>query len=123
MASQLGTPEPELRTRVELGEGASLEAAITPPPASSVKLAVVCHPWGKLGGCMDDGVVRTVSRALALGGIGVCRFNFRGVGESTGSSGYTGNEQVHERDIGRAFWSRARIALRDVRQLFFIYLF
>ena len=82
----------ELRTFIDVGDGASLEAAITPPGPSSSRLAVVCHPWGKLGGCMDDGIVRTIARALAADGVGTCRFNFRGVGASSGSSGYTGGQ-------------------------------
>ena len=39
---------------------------------------------------MDDGVVLTISSALVNEGLGVCRFNFRGVGRSTGSSAFTG---------------------------------
>ena len=92
LAPGLAAMNPELRTFIDVGDGATLEAAITPPGPSSARLAVVCHPWGKLGGCMDDGVVRTIARALAADGVGTCRFNFRGVGASSGSSGYTGGQ-------------------------------
>lgn len=52
--------------------GAELEAAITPGSRQGWA-AVVCHPWGKLGGDMDNPVVITLKNALARRGFTVCR--------------------------------------------------
>lgn len=46
---------------------------------------VICHPDPRMLGTMDDTVVMACVRALVGRGIAVLRFNFRGVGGSTGS--------------------------------------
>lgn len=48
------------------------------------RFAVVCHPHPLFGGTMDNKVVTTLARALHEAGIPTLRFNFRGVGRSTG---------------------------------------
>ena len=53
-------------------------------PAPSLA-AVVCHPHPLGGGTMHNKVVFTVAKALGDVGIPALRFNFRGVGRSTGS--------------------------------------
>lgn len=45
---------------------------------------VVCHPHPLGGGTMNNNVVYRVARALGDAGAAVLRFNFRGVGQSTG---------------------------------------
>lgn len=47
--------------------------------------ALVCHPHPLYGGDMHNGVVMTVQRALRSWGWSTLRFNFRGVGRSSGS--------------------------------------
>lgn len=47
-------------------------------------IAVICHPHSLMGGTMNNKVVHTVSRALREIGIRNVRFNFRGVGQSSG---------------------------------------
>lgn len=47
-------------------------------------LAIVCHPHPLQGGTMDNKVVTTLVRTYRELGIGVVRFNFRGVGASEG---------------------------------------
>src|SRR5262249_44255924 len=54
----------------------------SPPPSA---VAVVCHPHPLGGGTMHNKVVFTIARALNDAGIPALRFNFRGVGRSTGS--------------------------------------
>jgi alpha/beta superfamily hydrolase len=49
--------------------------------------AVICHPHPQYGGDMDNSVVRAVASALVDSGHVTLRFNFRGVGASTGSYG------------------------------------
>lgn len=51
-------------------------------------LVVVCHPHPEHGGTMDNKVVTTVARAARELGLDSLRFNYRGVGKSTGSYGH-----------------------------------
>jgi alpha/beta superfamily hydrolase len=61
-----------------------LEAMLKEPP-TVLRAAVVCHPHPKGGGTMNNNVVYRVAKALEERGSAVLRFNFRGVGRSTGS--------------------------------------
>lgn len=47
--------------------------------------AVISHPHPLMGGDMDNSVVETLTETLFAGGISTLRFNFRGVGRSTGT--------------------------------------
>jgi alpha/beta superfamily hydrolase len=70
------------RLQVPAGHGhleALLQQAPSPPAA-----AVVCHPHPLYGGTMDNNVVYRIARALHAAGLTALRFNFRGVGGSTG---------------------------------------
>lgn len=49
------------------------------------RIALVCHPHPLGGGTMHNKVVFAITRALSDLGIPALRFNFRGVGRSTGS--------------------------------------
>lgn len=49
--------------------------------------AVVCHPHPQFQGTMHNKVVFTIAKALNAAGIPALRFNFRGVGRSTGTYG------------------------------------
>ncbi|HEY8924751.1 MAG TPA: alpha/beta family hydrolase [Polyangia bacterium] len=72
--------------------------AILREPADPVRSAVVCHPHPQGGGTMNNNVVYRVAKALAERRTSVLRFNFRGVGRSTGE--YAGG--VGEVDDARA---------------------
>lgn len=63
----------------------SLEARFNPGDATAG--AVITHPHPLFGGSMDNNVVWTAVRALGERGWSTLRFNFRGVGASTGSHG------------------------------------
>ena len=52
------------------------------PPSAG---AVVCHPHPLMGGDMDNNVVMGVCREMVGQGMAVLRFNFRGVGASSGT--------------------------------------
>src|SRR5580765_8000174 len=54
-------------------------------PNSAVAAAVVCHPHPLAGGTMNNNVVYRAAKALVGGGVTTLRFNFRGVGASTGA--------------------------------------
>src|SRR5580765_1850567 len=64
-------------------EHGQLEALLKEPSAP-IAAAVVCHPHPLGGGTMNNNVVYRLSRALVDAGVVVLRFNFRGVGASTG---------------------------------------
>ena len=48
-------------------------------------VAVIAHPHPLFGGTMDNKVVQTLARAFILSGWQAVRFNFRGVGASSGT--------------------------------------
>lgn len=50
-------------------------------------MAIVCHPHPLYGGAMDNKVVHTLCRAYRDLGVHAIRFNFRGVGQSSGVYG------------------------------------
>jgi alpha/beta superfamily hydrolase len=58
--------------------------AILREPQEPVAAAVVCHPHPRGGGTMNNNVVYRAAKALVDGGVAALRFNFRGVGGSTG---------------------------------------
>ena len=61
------------------GIAARPEGLSRPPPA-----AVLCHPHPMLGGDMENLVLSTIGWTCMHRGIASLRFNFRGVGESSG---------------------------------------
>lgn len=64
-----------------------LEATIREPDGSARGVAVVCHPHPQHRGTMHTKAVFRTAQALNEVGIRALRFNFRGVGTSTGSWG------------------------------------
>lgn len=65
------------------GPAGSLEVAVARQEDSDV-VAVICHPHPLHGGTMHNKVVHTLMRAARDRGASTVRFNFRGVGGSTG---------------------------------------
>jgi alpha/beta superfamily hydrolase len=61
--------------------------------SSAVAAAVVCHPHPLGGGTMNNNVVYRAAKALVAGGVTTLRFNFRGVGASTGSHAHGVGEE------------------------------
>jgi alpha/beta superfamily hydrolase len=76
------TPSPSGRLSIPVPHG-QLEALLKEPPAPRAA-AVVCHPHPLGGGTMNNNVVYRATKALVDAGVAVLRFNFRGVGASTG---------------------------------------
>ncbi|MBN1363931.1 MAG: hypothetical protein JW976_03910 [Syntrophaceae bacterium] len=52
--------------------------------SSGEKGVVICHPHSLMGGSMYNNVVETIQEVFAAENISTLRFNFRGVGGSTG---------------------------------------
>lgn len=74
----------EERLDLKVGE-ISLEARFIPGTIDAG--AVITHPHPLYGGSMNNNVVWTAARAFGERGWSTLRFNFRGVGASTGSYG------------------------------------
>lgn len=81
-ASDAVAPSPSGHLTIPVDHG-QLEA-ILKEPAAPVAAAVVCHPHPLGGGTMNNNVVYRLGRALVDANVAVLRFNFRGVGASTG---------------------------------------
>lgn len=77
-----------------------LEAIYRPKDNQSEKVALVLHPHPLYGGTMHNKVVFRAAKALQESGFETLRFNFRGVGASTGQ---------HDNGLGER--DDARIAL------------
>lgn len=83
-----------------------LEAAIKEPDEAPRGAAVFCHPHPLQGGTMNTKAVYRVAEGFVAAGLVALRFNFRGVGISTGSH----DEGHGEKDDLRAAldWLEAR---------------
>lgn len=67
------------------GPDGELEVLFSVPSESKKQtIAIICHPHPLHGGTMQNKVVHTVDKALYKSGFMTLRFNFRGVGKSTG---------------------------------------
>lgn len=89
-------PSPSGRVAIPVEHG-QLEGILR-EASSAVAAAVVCHPHPRGGGTMNNNVVYRAAKALVAGGVTALRFNFRGVGASTGSYA----EGIGEEDDVRA---------------------
>ncbi|KAA8910632.1 Alpha/Beta hydrolase protein [Sphaerosporella brunnea] len=65
----------------------------SPVPTTSRKAAVIAHPYGPLGGSLNDAVVQRLAAILLRRGYIVVLFNFRGVGHSRGHTSWTGSAE------------------------------
>lgn len=84
---------PERAVTLATSDGAALEAWLRPPQTSRGGV-VICHPHPLYGGDMDNPVVVRVAEVCADLGLATLRFNFRGVGASTGTHGDGEAEQL-----------------------------
>lgn len=77
---------PERVTTLTTSDGMALEARLAWPETPWGGIGV-CHPHPLYGGDMDNPVVVRVAEVCADLGLAALRFNFRGVGASTGTHG------------------------------------
>jgi alpha/beta superfamily hydrolase len=73
----------EQAVSLTLDDGVVLDGRLALPARATIGVAV-CHPHPLYGGDMDNPVVVRVTEACAEAGLATLRFNFRGVGRSTG---------------------------------------
>lgn len=91
----------------------SLEGRLDSGARADGCAVLLCHPHPQYGGSMDDDVLGTVADALASRAAALLRFNFRGVGASTGEHDAGRGEvddveaaarYLHELDATRPLW-------------------
>ncbi|MBI4938530.1 MAG: alpha/beta hydrolase [Nitrosomonadales bacterium] len=63
----------------------TLEGAVHIPDAEPLAIAIIAHPLPTMGGTMENKVVTTLAKTFAELGFIALRFNFRGVGDSSGA--------------------------------------
>jgi alpha/beta superfamily hydrolase len=78
--------EAESRRLTIAGDGVSLEGVLSLPAGLRPgAVLVVCHPHPLYGGSMDNNVVEALCDGALQEGLAALRFNFRGVGRSSGA--------------------------------------
>jgi uncharacterized protein len=78
------TPRSTERIEVE-GPVGTLETVLNVPADTAVGIALIAHPHSQQGGTLDNKVVQTLARAFFGLNYVAVRFNFRGVGKSSGA--------------------------------------
>jgi uncharacterized protein len=86
---------PSGRISIPVSHG-SLEG-IAREPGRPVAAAVICHPHPLGGGTMNNNVVYRLAKALVDGDVAALRFNFRGVGASSGTHAHGIGEEEDAR--------------------------
>jgi len=76
----------------------ALEAILKEPASDAKGVALVCHPHPLGGGTMHNKVVYRAAAGLVEAGLVALRFNFRGVGASTGAHDDGDGEKQDVRD-------------------------
>ncbi|MBL8270782.1 alpha/beta hydrolase [Steroidobacter sp.] len=81
------TAPPPAQTLTIPGPAGTLEALLDAPAetGSPAAVAIVCHPHPQFGGTMTNKVVYSLAKAFNEAGAPAIRFNYRGVGASTGT--------------------------------------
>lgn len=108
---------PAAERLVLAGPAGDLEAVVETPPtvaASAAAFMVVCHPHPLHGGTMDNKVVTTLARTAHELAIPTIRFNYRGVGKSSGSYDEGRGEMADALSViawGRQRWPGAALWL------------
>jgi alpha/beta superfamily hydrolase len=97
----------ETAATLTTSDGVTLEALVGAPPtpregaaAAPRGGAAICHPHPLYGGDMDNPVVVRLAEVFGELGLATIRFNFRGVGQSTGAHG-DGVDEQHDVEAAR----------------------
>jgi alpha/beta superfamily hydrolase len=77
------------------GPAGTLEVVVHIPDVAPRAIAVIAHPLPTVGGTMENKIVTTLAKTFAELGFAALRFNFRGVGASSGEFD-SGNGEVDD---------------------------
>lgn len=77
------------------GPAGTLEVVAHIPDVAPRAIAVIAHPLPTMGGTMENKIVTTLAKTFAELGFAALRFNFRGVGASSGEFD-EGNGEVED---------------------------
>jgi alpha/beta superfamily hydrolase len=103
----------ERRVALAVRAGVTLDGRLAAPLDATAGV-VLCHPHPLYGGDMDNPVVIRAAEVCHEAGLATLRFNFRGVGGSTGAHDEGRGEQDDLRaalaDLGAALPAGARLA-------------
>ena len=77
------------------GPAGKLEVVVHIPDVAPRAIAVIAHPLPTMGGTMENKIVTTLAKTFAELGFTALRFNFRGVGASSGEFD-DGNGEVED---------------------------
>jgi alpha/beta superfamily hydrolase len=92
----------EQGVRITVDEGVSLDGGLSQPAGTAKGQALILHPHPLYGGSMHNNVVEALLRGALAAGWGALRFNFRGVGGSTGT--HDGGRGEQEDVVAAAAW-------------------
>jgi alpha/beta superfamily hydrolase len=91
------------------GPAGTLEALLESPAAATTqptRVAVICHPHPLYGGTMTNKVVHMLAKSFNELGVPAVRFNYRGVGASTGQ--YAEGDGETDDTIAVIDWVKSR---------------
>jgi hypothetical protein len=100
----MSVPTPEVEVTIPSTD-AALDGRLALPTSPRAGV-VLCHPHPAFGGTMDASPIPMLGRALSSKGYATLRFDFRGVGRSTGTA--TGGDREGEDVLAAAAVLRER---------------
>jgi uncharacterized protein len=92
----------EQRVQIGVDQTVTLQGGLSQPEAAPKGQALILHPHPLYGGSMHNNVVEALMAGVLAAGWGALRFNFRGVGDSSGSHDQGRGEQ--EDVVAAAAW-------------------
>ncbi|KAL7411132.1 Alpha/Beta hydrolase protein [Mrakia frigida] len=90
----------------------------TPPNPRTKTLAVIAHPWSRLGGNWNDPVVQTLLQTFLRLSVPTAIFNSRGAGETSLRSSWNGKGEINDfglvaNEARRVAWEGAQKSSED----------
>ncbi|CAO3654249.1 unnamed protein product [Cunninghamella echinulata] len=93
-----------------------IEARITVPDLptnNNIPAIIISHPYGPLGGNMNNNVVVKLHKYFSEKGFLTTSFNFRGSGKSTGRTSWTGVPEQKDYQAGYSYGSMIASTMKE----------